>query len=369
MEQDVLSMNTDKILDTKKTKTKRIFEIDFLRGFAICLMVMDHLFWNISNFIAYWFNTGVVHSNGILYNLPNDLGQVIPDWLFNYMTAGNWYIYWDVREAVRIVILFIFFVVSGISFTLSKNNLKRGGLILGGGILVSLVTFFLAYFGAISSSNFIPFGVLSCYGFIIILLYFVDLILRKIIYRKKVVSSVSKEEVDNNYYRISLITTFVLLFLFIFISSIIDLSSYSFTFRNIHDVKEVLLQIVSNIFGFANVSGDYFPIFPYINYFLIGIIIGKTVYKNKESLFKHDLDYFDFKRDQNNNNQAKLEYFNNLSSYKKFNYKFKNIMNKFFVKPICFIGRKTIWVYLAHIPIITLIHAILFFIAGFSLNL
>ena len=265
--------------------------------------------------------------------------------------------------------LFIFFVVSGISFTLSKNNLKRGGLILGGGILVSLVTFFLAYFGAISSSNFIPFGVLSCYGFIIILLYFVDLILRKIIYRKKVVSSVSKEEVDNNYYRISLITTFVLLLLFIFISSIIDLSSYSFTFRNIHDVKEVLLQIVSNIFGFANVSGDYFPIFPYINYFLIGIILGKTVYKNKESLFKHDLDYFDLKRDQNNNNQAKLEYFNNLSSYKKFNYKLKNIINKFFIKPICFVGRKTIWVYLAHIPIITLIHAILFFIAGFSLNL
>ena len=84
-----LSINTDKVLVTKKTKTKRIFEIDFLRGFAICLMVMDHLFWNISNFIAYLFNTGIAYSNGILYNLPNNLGQVVPDWLFNYMCAGN----------------------------------------------------------------------------------------------------------------------------------------------------------------------------------------------------------------------------------------------------------------------------------------
>lgn len=364
-----LSINTDKVLVTKKTKTKRIFEIDFLRGFAICLMVMDHLFWNISNFIAYLFNTGIAYSNGILYNLPNNLGQVVPDWLFNYMCAGNWYIHWDIREAFRIVILFIFFAVSGISFTFSKNNLKRGGIILGGGILISVVTFLLAYFGVISYGNFIPFGVLSCYGFIIIFCYLVDLFLRKIIYRKSVVNKESKEVVDKNYYRVSLITTFTLLFIFIFISSLVDLSSYSFTFTNIHDVRQVLLQIVSNIFGFARVSGDYFPIFPYINYFLIGIIIGKTVYKNKESLFKYDLDYFDLKRDQNNNDQAKLDYYNNLSSYKKFNYKFKNVMNKYILKPICGVGKHTIWVYLLHIPVITLIHAILFFIAGFSLNL
>ena len=33
-------------------------------------------------------------------------------------------------------------------------------------------------------------------------------------------------------------------------------------------------------------AGDYFPIFPNLGYFMIGVVLGKTVYKNKETLFK-----------------------------------------------------------------------------------
>ncbi len=36
--------------------------------------------------------------------------------------------------------------------------------------------------------------------------------------------------------------------------------------------------------GFA--AGDYFPIFPHLGYFMIGVAGGKTLYKNKVTLFK-----------------------------------------------------------------------------------
>ena len=38
-------------------------------------------------------------------------------------------------------------------------------------------------------------------------------------------------------------------------------------------------------------AGDFFPVFPNLGFFLIGISIGRTLYKNKESLlpnFPHD---------------------------------------------------------------------------------
>ena len=59
-------------------------------------------------------------------------------------------------------------------------------------------------------------------------------------------------------------------------------------------------------------SADFFPFFPYFGYFLLGALWGKTLYKNKKSLFP---------------NFPKLSF-------------------------LCFCGRHALFFYLAHQPVL-----------------
>ena len=63
-------------------------------------------------------------------------------------------------------------------------------------------------------------------------------------------------------------------------------------------------------------SSDYFPLHPNLGYFLIGAAIGKTLYRKKESLLPALADYGIW-------------------------------------KPLCFLGRHSLWVYLLHQPILS----------------
>ncbi len=63
-------------------------------------------------------------------------------------------------------------------------------------------------------------------------------------------------------------------------------------------------------------SGDYFPLFPYLGWFILGIFVGVTAYKNKTTLLP------------------------------KVNARCLPI------KALCFCGRHSLWIYLAHQPIL-----------------
>ncbi len=71
-------------------------------------------------------------------------------------------------------------------------------------------------------------------------------------------------------------------------------------------------------------SGDYFPIFPNFGYFLIGSFIGMTAYKSKKTLLPFVSD--------------------------------KNVIVRFF----SFLGRQSLWIYLAHQPLAYLVLSIIF---------
>lgn len=71
-------------------------------------------------------------------------------------------------------------------------------------------------------------------------------------------------------------------------------------------------------------SGDYFPIFPNFGYFLIGSFIGMTAYKSKKTLLPFVSD--------------------------------KNVAVRFF----SFLGRQSLWIYLAHQPLAYLVLSIIF---------
>lgn len=85
--------------------TSRIWELDFLRGLAILLMVFFHLMFDLNEF----FQVPIPYEHGVVYFIGR-LAAVL------------------------------FILLAGISCSLSRNNLRRGMKILAWGLVVTLVT-------------------------------------------------------------------------------------------------------------------------------------------------------------------------------------------------------------------------------------
>lgn len=298
IERDEASLSTD----IAKTKS-RIWEIDFLRGICIILMVMDHYFWEMGYFVFRFFGM----------SSPTD--PIAPSWLLALIRDARWYYELDFRIALRYLILFIFFFISGISMNFSKNNIKRGWQILAGGAVIT----FLTIIGCLIKltnypEHFIPFGVLSCYGVSILIVEGV----------KKLTLKLSKNNIN----------AWIIVSFFIFL-----VSSYMEVFYlangtniqfNLNTVDGTILEIIGCIFGFTRFGADYFPIFPYIGFIALGNVMGLLIYGNKKSLFKKE--------------------------YK-------------FCKPINYIGSHTMRIYLLHIPVIVILLIVVFLIAGLRISL
>jgi uncharacterized membrane protein len=101
----------------------RIWEIDFFRGFAILLMVVFHLVFDLAAFWGYF---------------------------LNYMD-GFWY-YEGKLSAI------MFMTIAGVSSTLSVQCFRRGLVVFAWGLLITLVTYFY------DPQTYIRFGILHMLG-------------------------------------------------------------------------------------------------------------------------------------------------------------------------------------------------------------
>lgn len=212
---------------------ERFWEIDFLRGFAVIMMIVFHLFYDLNYFGGYDFN---LHSGFWSY--------------FARSTAT----------------LFIFLV--GVSLTLSFSRtkraqkvrkrlymkyLKRGLRVFSWGLIITLITrIFLR-------QGFVIFGVLHLIGISIILAYpFLKL------------------------------GSWNLLIGIIFISLGMYLKNLTFDFPWL-----IWLGLMPEHFY----AVDYFPIFPWFGVVLIGLFFGNLLYPNYTRRFKLlDLSKFSFIR-------------------------------------------------------------------------
>lgn len=93
---------------------KRIHEIDFVRGFLIMLVLMDHLFCHLWQYNLGWAATAT--HNAEFYRAIGN--------------AFEWYWHSTPRVIVRFFALFGFCFVSGISSAFSRNNWVRAGQML-----------------------------------------------------------------------------------------------------------------------------------------------------------------------------------------------------------------------------------------------
>ena len=247
-----------------KSETRRIELLDELRGFAILAMIVHHTFLDIGSVLGLEWG----------YEIFNKLCVLQP-------------VFWA-----------IFIVISGICSRLSRNTLKRGFIVLGAGLLVTLVTAVIMPKFGITGAE-IYFGILSCLGSCMI------------------ITGLLMPLINKTNPIIGMAVSAVLFAFFYGISS----RSLCFGLIKLPDsLYQTNLLMPLGFFKNTFESADYFAIIPWLFMFLFGAFLGKYA---KDGAFPN-------------------------WSYKKHS------------KVLAFVGKNSLWFYLAHQPII---YAILYLVA------
>lgn len=193
-----------------KAPGTRVWEIDFLRGLAIFLMVIFHIVYDLNEFAGFEIR---------YYEAP-------------------WYF-------VGKIAAILFLLIAGASTRFYKNLLSKGAKILAFAMVVTVATYFL------DPDYFVLFGILHCIAFC--------LFIGDAIY--------SLPRVPNH-----LLATLAIIIILIGI-----------VFDGLTVTPGWLFPLGLMSAGFA--SSDYYPLFPWLGVFLLGMCLGRILYKEKISLF------------------------------------------------------------------------------------
>lgn len=265
-------------------KGKRVWEIDFLRGFCIILMIFDHFMFDIGS-LDLWFSN--------FWQASSEFMQTFYFFAIDYWSS-------TLRIFVRIIVISIFLFLSGISGVFSRNNISRALKLCMAAIALSCATIALDQIGNFGVT--IIFGVLHCLA-ISVLVY--TLLKYALKHRAK--------------------------YAFLGFGILIMLYAATFNFYYLPYVNEPLSlkDLMGVVLGFKAFGADYFGLIPYLGVFLMGAYCGEVFYANKTS----HLPMLDGKWN----------------------------------RPLCFIGRKTLWVYLLHQPAVLAIIIVIGLFLGFTI--
>lgn len=233
-----------------KVKRCRAWELDFLRGAAILLVIFDHSMLTFWGFRSDWLQTDV-------------------SWLANLGDYAKAYWVSDTRLFWRPLFVFVFFFVSGLCTSFSRNNFKRGLKLVAVAVFVSVATYILEHYIFMESGFFIMFGVLHCMA-VIILFY-------------AVLSFLSNLITKNNRYVLAVICL-VLGTIAIILNIKYNLTLAEVTVGPRHYIETEHQWLGLFIYVESWWSADYFPLLPFLGHFLLGAGISVFLYPNKKSL-------------------------------------------------------------------------------------
>jgi uncharacterized membrane protein len=220
---------------TTTIKNKRIWELDFLRGLAIIMMVFDHFMFDFAYLPNYFSNFYEV--NHPFFNWLNDFARM----------------YWNstLRFFGREFFVLLFLLISGISFTFSKDNFKRGFKMLLVALVITGVTWII--------DLTLNFGVLIVFG--VIHMFAVNTLIVALM-RKYIKSEI----------------------ILLFIGMLIITFSFIYGFFTPTSTQLSLTELPKIIIGINSYGADHFGILPYLGIILIGTVVGKTFYSQRVSL-------------------------------------------------------------------------------------
>lgn len=239
-------------------KNNRFWELDLLRGIAIILMIIFHFLFVIIYFSVFNFEFNLF--TGLI--LPR-IVQII----FITLVGICSYISYDRNK-----------IMSLTNNELTKKFVLRGVKVFTLGLLLTIITYLL-----IPSTPDV-FGILHFIGVSIILGYFCL-------------------QINKNY-------------LFLIFAAIIFILTPIVQSIHIGNNYLMVLGIISNNFNYI----DYFPLFPWFGLILLGIYLGKILYREN-----------------------------------KRNYKLKDLSNIRYVQLLCYLGRHALFIYFIQYPLIILI--------------
>lgn len=223
-----------------KPVRNRIWELDFLRGVCVLLMIFDHFMFDIGDiFGKEW---AAVQGTDFFIGL--------------YERA---LVYSDspLRLVTRDIVVWIFALLCGISCSFSRSNLKRGIEVAIFALLITAVTTVL--------EMPIKFGILHMFAVAILLWVLINFISGKDAWRTAV---------------ICLAVGIMIIIVNEFCSARYAIDEQAFTDNN--DWYFIGEWMLGNEREFY--SADYYPIFPSVGYMLIGAGVAPLLYPKKRSL-------------------------------------------------------------------------------------
>ena len=142
----------------------------------------------------------------------------------------------------------LFFLLSGLCATLGSRPVRRGAMVLGAGLLCTAVTLAGRALGMLPDYMVIRFGVLHCLGACMLLWP---------VFRKLPVWLLA-----------ALGTGFGVLGIYLTQCVMVEFSGFAW------------LGLLYPSYS----SADYFPLLPYLGFFLLGAVLGRLLYAKKKSL-------------------------------------------------------------------------------------
>lgn len=250
---------------SRKPHSRRIFELDFLRGLALIMMCLDHLAYDLYC-VPHWFS---------------DLNTVL---IYRWGEFGGSIAFSSWRLILHYGFATLFLLLAGIGSSLTRNHGKRVLQVGGAAFAITFVTILLDLFFSLNAT--ILFGVLSvmavgaalCWG-----------------------CSLFGEKAGK----------------WVALGGGVAIIGVGFVIKWYEAPHVYYLpweELSSVALGTLRYGSDWFPVFPCAGVILVGYFLGKVLYKEKQSLIP-------FLR-------GKEDYF------------------------FCAVGRKPLWIYLFHQPIL-----------------
>ncbi len=219
---------------------KRVWELDFLRGLALFLMLFDHLMFDFS----------------ILESFFTNFYSDAPELLWRFKESGWW---WFNESSLRLAghytFATVFLLVTGISYSLSKDNGVRCLRLWCMATVLSLATAIIDSIVYMDAT--IYFGVLQCMALGLTLILLIDKLIK------------------NNY---ALLVVGAAIVIVGFAIKWYEMPWYSVSYvQDASTFMDVML-------GFVRCGGDHFGFFPSVGVVIIGAYLGKILYSNGKSL-------------------------------------------------------------------------------------